>query len=478
MSASSRHFVAACLLLSSTGALAYAEDSPIPLGAAPNYREIVAQNRAAVVGITAEFRGNTAAARSAQQTPDDDQDDGCAQSDAAPEWQNLQGRPAPHKALPVIVQGSGFLVQSDGLLLTNAHVVKGSVRATVKLADRREFAAKVVGLDDATDIAVLRIDAHDLPVVRIGNSNALSVGDYVLAIGAPFGLEETATAGIISAMSRSLPQDAAVPFIQTDVPVNPGSSGGPLFDASGAVVGINSQIYSSSGGYQGVAFAIPINVAEQIETQIVATGKAEHGRLGVQVQSMDQKLAQSLGLVSPNGALVATVVPHSAAAAAGLKVGDVIVKFNGETIDDAGALSSRVTLFAPGHEATLVLLRDGHPMTISTKIRSDADADDARDTPVRQRASGTEQSPLGLTVRPLTRDERRETGIPGGLVVEDAQGAAADAGIQEGDVVLNVAGAQVNSVAELRALISRHAASVALLIQRGADRLFVPVDTH
>ncbi|HVZ32701.1 MAG TPA: PDZ domain-containing protein, partial [Polyangiaceae bacterium] len=243
-------------------------------------------------------------------------------------------------------------------------------------------------------------------------------------------------------------------------------------------VGINSQIYSSSGGYQGVAFAIPINVAEQVEAQIVATGKAEHGRLGVQVQSMDQKLAQSLGLASPDGALVATVAPHGAAADAGVKVGDVIVKFNGETIEDAGALSSSVSLYAPGHEATLVLLRDGHPMTVSTKIRSDADANDARSPAVLQHASAPDQSQLGLTLRPLTRDERRETGITGGLLVEDAQGPAADAGIQEGDVVLNVAGAQVNSVAELRALVARHAESVALLVQRGSDRLFVPVDTH
>ena len=245
-------------------------------------------------------------------------------------------------------QGSGFIVSSDGIVLTNAHVVEGAKEVTVKLMDHREFKAKVLGRDKASDIAVLKIDARDLPTVRIGNSDQLGVGDYVLAIGAPFGLEETATAGIVSATGRSLPGDGAVPFIQTDAAVNPGNSGGPLFDASGAVVGINSQIYSNSGGYQGVSFAIPINLAQGVEQQIVKTGKVEHGRLGVEVQNVDQALAQSFKLSSPAGALVAKVEPDSAAARAGLQVGDVILKFNGSPIADAGQLSVRVNSTAPG----------------------------------------------------------------------------------------------------------------------------------
>ncbi len=239
-------------------------------------------------------------------------------------------------------QGSGFIISPDGLVLTNAHVVDGAKQVTVKLVDHREFKAKVLGTDKTSDIAVLKIDAHGLPTVRIGNSDQLAVGDYVLAIGAPFGLEETATAGIVSATARSLPGDGAVPFIQTDAAVNPGNSGGPLFDATGEVVGINSQIYSNSGGYQGVSFAIPINVAEQVEQQIVATGKVEHGRLGVEVQNVDQSLAAVLQTEqrrperwSPRSS--PTAPPRSA----GLKAGDVILKYNGALIADAGQLSAQ-----------------------------------------------------------------------------------------------------------------------------------------
>ena len=237
--------------------------------------------------------------------------------------------PSPRGHVPTHAQGSGFIVSSDGIVLTNAHVVDGAKEVTVKLIDHREFKAKVLGTDKASDIAVLKIDAQGLPHVRIGNSDQLGVGDYVLAIGAPFGLEETATAGIVSATGRSLPGDGAVPFIQTDAAVNPGNSGGPLFDASGAVVGINSQIYTNSGGYQGVSFAIPINLAQGVEQQIVKTGKVEHGRLGVEIQSVNQSLAQSFKLSTPAGALVAKVEPDSAAAHAGLKAGDVIVKYDG-----------------------------------------------------------------------------------------------------------------------------------------------------
>ena len=233
-------------------------------------------------------------------------------------------------------QGSGFIVSSDGLILTNAHVVDGAKEVTVKLMDHREFKAKVLGTDKTSDIAVLKIDAHGLPAVRLGNSDALGVGDYVLAIGAPFGLEETATAGIVSATGRSLPGDGAVPFIQTDAAVNPGNSGGPLFDSTGAVVGINSQIYTNSGGYQGVSFAVPINLAQGVEQQIVKTGKVEHGRLGVEIQNVNQSLAKSFKLNSPEGALVAQVEPDSAAAQAGIKAGDVILKFNGAPIADSG----------------------------------------------------------------------------------------------------------------------------------------------
>jgi serine protease Do len=318
---------------------------------------------------------------------------------------------------------------------------------------------------------VLKIDAHDLPTVHIGNSDQLSVGDYVLAIGEPFGLEETATAGIVSAKGRSLPGDGYVPFIQTDAAVNPGNSGGPLFDAEGAVVGINAQIYTNSGGYQGVSFAIPINLAVQIKDQIVKTGKVAHARLGVEVQTLDQSLADSFKMQAPNGALVAKVEPDSAAARAGLKPGDVILKLNGTAIIDAGQLSAQVGAAAPGDKVSLEVWRDGKSLSMSATIGSAAGVETAD-------ASGgpaASQARLGLALRPLTQDERAQVGFQGGLLVEDAQGKAAEAGIQAGDVVLSVDGTPVQSVAQIRKLVQEHDKQIALLIQRGENRLFVPV---
>jgi serine protease Do len=328
----------------------------------------------------------------------------------------------------------------------------------------------VLGTDTASDIAVLKIDAQALPFVRIGNSDQLSVGDYVLAIGAPFGLEETATAGIVSATGRSLPGDGAVPFIQTDAAVNPGNSGGPLFDATGAVVGINSQIYTNSGGYQGVSFAVPINLAQGVEQQIVKTGKVEHGRLGVEIQNVNQSLAQSFKLSTPAGALVAKVEPDSAAARAGLKAGDVILKYDGAAIADAGQLSVRVSSTAPGEKATLDVMRDGKPLSITAIIGSAAKASVAKNAEAAPQATH-----LGMTLRPLTQEERDQAGVTGGLLVEEASGRAAAAGIQQGDVILSVDGTPVQSVAQLRTLVRAHDKQVALLIQRGDSRIFIPV---
>ncbi len=426
--------------------------------AAPNYRAIVAENQAAVVGVSVEGRMPVHS-----QMPDSGLPFGLI-----PFGFGGDGRPP---AVPMHGQGSGFIISPDGLVLTNAHVVKGADQVTVKLTDHREFKAKVLGTDPASDIAVLKIDTQGLSTVRLGNSDALKVGDYVLAIGAPFGLEETATAGIVSAKGRSLPGDGAVPFIQTDAAVNPGNSGGPLFDATGAVVGINSQIYSSSGGYQGVAFAIPINLARQVETQIVKNGKVEHGRLGIEVQTLDQSLADSFKLKTPAGAVVSKVDPDSAGARAGLKSGDVILKYDGAEIADAGQLSSRVSMGSPGDTAALTVSRDGKVLTLTAKLGS---ANGER-TAADQKGSDSDQSRLGLALRPLTPDERNEVGIEGGLVVEDAEGRAAQAGIQAGDVVLSVNGTPVRSVQQLRQLVREHGKQVALLIQRGDNRIFVPV---
>jgi serine protease Do len=451
----------------SAGGTASSPMSPpaaVPLGSAPNYRAIVAQNRAAVVGITTAGEMKVSSDQPFGANPFGNDSDN-------PLAQFFRQMPMPHNHVPMHAQGSGFIVSPDGIVLTNAHVVDGAKEVTVKLMDHREFKAKVLGADKASDVAVLRIEAQGLPFVRIGNSDQLSVGDYVLAIGAPFGLEETATAGIVSATARSLPGDGAVPFIQTDAAVNPGNSGGPLFDATGAVVGINSQIYTNSGGYQGVSFAVPINLAQGVQQQIVKNGKVEHGRLGVEIQNVTQSLAQSFNLSTPAGALVAKVEPNSAAARAGLMPGDVILKYDGAPIADAGQLSVRVSGAAPGEKATLEVMRGGKTLTVSATIGSATSAAVAE--------NGSEAAPdtqLGMTLRPLTHDERDQAGVSSGLVVEDASGHAAEAGIQQGDVVLSVNGTPVQSVAQMRTLVHEHGKQVALLIQRGDSRIFIPVE--
>ena len=457
--------VSAAVAASVAPAATAAGNAPIPLMTAPNYRAIVAQNQAAVVGIS--IVGETKVAERGQFRGGDPFGD----DDNSPFGQFFRGMPRGQGSMPMRAQGSGFVVSPDGLILSNAHVVDGAREVTVKLSDHREFKAKVLGSDKTSDIAVLKIEAKGLTTVRMGNSDALNVGDYVLAIGQPFGLEETATAGIVSATSRALPGDGYVPFIQTDAAVNPGNSGGPLFDSSGAVVGINSQIYSNSGGYQGVSFAIPINLAQQVQQQIVKTGKVTHGRLGVEIQPVDQSLADSFGLKSPAGALVAKVEPGSAAAEAGVKAGDVILEFNGTPVADASQLSMRVNTTAPGERATLTVWREGKEQTFTAKIRSASEQVASAD----EGAGPAEQAQLGLTLRPLTRDERSEIGVANGLVVQRAQGHAAEAGIQEGDVIIGVDGTAVESVAQLRKLVQDHHKRVALLIQRGDNRLFVPL---
>ena len=440
---------------------------PIPMITAPNYRAIVARNQAAVVGITTAGPMNI----SGPQEFNFGGLGGDEGDNTNPFGQFFRGHPNLKHHGMQHAQGSGFLISADGLVLTNAHVVDGAKEVTVKLSDHREYKAKVLGADRSSDIAVLKIDGRDLPTVSLGNSDQLGVGDYVLAIGEPFGLEETATAGIVSAKGRSLPGDGYVPFIQTDAAVNPGNSGGPLFDANGSVVGINAQIYSNSGGFQGVSFAIPINLAVQVKDQIVKTGKVAHARLGVEVQPLNQSLAESFKLKTPNGALVAKVTPDSAADKVGIKVGDVILKFNGAPILDAAQLSQRVGVMTPGDKASLEIWRDGRSLSLTATIGNAAavlaSADDA--------SGDSAPARLGLALRPLSAEERRLSGVPSGLVVEDAQGRAAEAGIQPGDVVLSVDGTPVQSVEQLRKMVQQHDKQIALLIQRGDARLFVPV---
>ena len=365
-------------------------------------------------------------------------------------------------------QGSGFIVASDGVILTNAHVVDGASEVTVKLTDRREFKARVVGLDKRSDIAVLRIDARDLPVVRLGDPAAASVGEWVLAIGSPFGFENTPTAGIVSAKSRAL--DGYVPFIQTDVAVNPGNSGGPLFNLKGEVIGINSQIYSSNGGYQGLSFAIPIDVAVRVRDQLLAHGKVTRGRLGVVIQEVNQGLADSFGLKRPQGALVSAVEKGGPAEKAGLMPGDVILKVDGREIDRSNDLPVLMADLKPGSRARLDVIRNGAAKVLEATIG------EMLEPKVAAKNEDAAQGRFGLAVRPLAPDEGRAAGIGGGLLVEDVSGVAARAGIQAGDVIVAVNGRPVNSVAELREAQAKAGRKVALLVQRENARIFVPLD--
>jgi serine protease Do len=375
----------------------------------------------------------------------------------------------PPSEVPVQGQGSGFIVGADGIVLTNAHVVQDASEVTVKLTDRREFRAKVLGADPATDIAVLRIDAKNLPIVALGDPARARVGDWVVAIGSPFGFENSVSAGIVSAKGRTLPGDAYVPFIQTDVAVNPGNSGGPLFNLAGEVIGINSQIYSRSGGYQGLSFAIPINVALKVKDQIVATGKVSHARLGVSVQEVNQALADSFGLKQAAGALVATVTSGSAAEHAGVQPGDVITKVNGKAIVAAAELSAIVGAAAPGDKISLEVLRKGATRELSATLGT-AQAEKTAKTDEAAPGSGR----VGLAVRPLTPEERKEANVASGLLVEEVSGPAARAGVQPGDIVLMAGGKPVKSVGDLRAATADNG-NVALLVQRGESRVFVPL---
>jgi serine protease Do len=376
----------------------------------------------------------------------------------------------PSREVPMRGEGSGFIVNSDGIILTNAHVVQDAKEVTVKLTDRREFKAKVLGSDPQTDVAVIKIDAKNLPTVKVGDVGQLQVGEWVLAIGSPYGLENTATAGIVSAKGRSLPDDTSVPFIQTDVAVNPGNSGGPLFNDRGEVVGINSQIYSRTGGFQGLSFSIPIDVAYKIKDQILEHGKVQHARLGVTVQEVNQDLADSFKLDSPSGALVSSVEKGSAAAKAGLQPGDVVRQIDGKTIVSSGDLASTITLASPGEKIKLEIWRNGaHKELVATLggIPADKAQASAGDQEVQR-------GQLGLALRPLSPQEQQAAGAEG-LLIERSAGPAAKAGIEPGDVLLSLNGVPVHNIGQVKEALSKAGKTVALLVQRGEDKIFVPV---
>ncbi|MDR2208158.1 MAG: DegQ family serine endoprotease [Azoarcus sp.] len=385
------------------------------------------------------------------------------------------GFPPNHPGVPRTKQGigSGFIVSNDGYVLTNAHVVGGSnVEVTVKLSDKREFKAKVIGIDRRTDVAVVKIDAKDLPVVAIGDPNSSRVGEWVAAIGSPFGFEHSVTAGIISAKARRLPDENYVPFIQTDVAINPGNSGGPLFDLNGRVIGINSQIYSRSGGFMGISFAIPIDVAMKVKDQLVQHGRVQRGRLGVYIQDMSPELAPSFGLKAPRGALVAQVEPNSAAARAGMKPGDIVLKVDGKEINESNELQRAIGDKQPGNKIKLEIWRDGKSRELTAVL------DELPSEEAAQSASGQGKKmrdKLGLSLRPLDSREAAQLGVTGGLLIEGVSGQAARAGLRGGDVILSLNNQPVTSPAQFQQLVEKAGKRFALLIQRGDARLFVPL---
>ncbi len=429
--------------------------------APPNFAEIADQQGPAVVNIRVAGMVRTRGAPGAPQLDP---------RDPFYEFFRRFQPPAESGEAPTQGTGSGFIVKSDGVVLTNAHVVADASEVTVKLKDKREFKAKVLGIDKLSDVAVLKIDAKDLPTVRIGDPQAARVGEWVVAIGSPFGFENTVTAGIVSAKSRALPDEGYVPFLQTDVAINPGNSGGPLFNMAGEVIGINSQIYSRSGGYQGLSFAIPIDVAMKVEGQLLAHGKVNRGRLGVAIQEVSPELAESFGLDKPTGALVSSVGKGTAADKAGLQPGDVILKFNGTTVSQSSELPPLVSDTAPGAKVTLSVWRKGQAKDISMTV---GQMDVAQAAP---EASPASDKQLGLAVRPLTRQERNQAQVAGGLVVEDvAEGPAKRAGLRPGDVILSVNG-ELAGVDSLQAQLGQNRKQLALLVQRGDDRLLVPLN--
>lgn len=379
--------------------------------------------------------------------------------------------------------GSGFILWSDGYIITNHHVVKNAKEIVVRLSDRRQFPAELVGSDERSDLALLKIDAKDLPAVKLADSLKTRVGDWVLAIGSPFGFDYTVTAGIVSAKGRNLDTEQYVPFIQTDAAVNPGNSGGPLFNLKGEVVGVNSQIYSQNGGFQGVAFAIPIDVAAKVAKSLKETGRVRRGWLGIVMQEVDRKLAKSFGMDKPGGALLARILPDSPAQQAGLKAGDIIVKFNDTEITTSRTLKPLVGDVTPGETVTLELLRENRRVTVKVEVGELAEQDLAdgsgKAVPGDPKAEPVPDAgkPLGISVQTLSDLERRsEKVVSGGVrVVSVDAGPGRDAGLLAGDVILSIASTEIDSAERYAQVVERltPGQTVPLLVQRQGSPLFL-----
>jgi len=372
--------------------------------------------------------------------------------------------------------GSGFIISQDGYILTNAHVVSKADEILVKLSDKREFNAKIIGADRRTDVALLKIDATNLPKVTIGDPNILKVGEWVAAIGSPFGLENTMTVGVVSAKGRALPQENYVPFIQTDVAINPGNSGGPLFNLRGEVVGINSQIYSRSGGYMGLSFSIPIDVAIDVSNQLKATGKISRGWLGIAIQELTKELSESFGMKNNNGALIAGVEKGGPADKAGLLPGDIITKFDGKAIGISSDLPRTVGTTKPGKTVPVEILRKGSAKTLTVAV-GEMPTDPAEMVSQSKSSPKTEANRIGLILKELTPAQKKRLNGKNGLLVIDSTGVAAQAGIRRGDVILGLNNTESQSVELFNKQINTAPVgnTIAILVLRGDNTLFVPI---
>jgi serine protease Do len=443
----------------------------------PDIASIAARFGPAVVNISVS--GTREVSTASDPSGDEDADntsgsqDADAMRDSLRRFQQQYGGLPPQIRVPVQGEGSGFIVRSDGIILTNAHVVSDAQEVVVKLTDRREYRAKVLGADKLTDVAVLKIDATDLPVVVLAPPQTPRVGEWVLAIGSPFGFDNTVTVGVISATKRPLPGNGLVSFIQTDVAINPGNSGGPLINMRGEVVGINALIYTRSGGSQGLAFAIPIDLAQHIEQVILAKGEVRHARLGVRVQDVSQMLAEAFKLDKPAGALVAEVDVGSAAERAGIESGDVVLAVNGKGVDVSGDLPATLALAQPGDQLDLDVWHQGERRVLHARLDDAMTNGGKKDAAIAPNAKASGR--LGLALRPLQPEEKLESGISAGLRIESVSETTRRAGVQPGDVLLAIDGKPVLNLAQVDTLVGRSDRAVALLVQRGGMKLYVPL---
>lgn len=452
---------------------ASAQAQATPLRALPDFTDLVDQVGPSVVNIRTVEK---VAQRGPNGAPMDEEMQELFRRFFGPNFPGVprQGRPsAPQEEQqrPRGV-GSGFILSTDGYVMTNAHVIEDASEVIVTLADKREFKARIVGTDQRTDVAVVKIEATGLPAVKVGDISKLRVGEWVMAIGSPFGLENTVTAGIVSAKQRDT--GSYLPFIQTDVAINPGNSGGPLINMRGEVVGINSQIYSRSGGFMGISFSIPIDEAIQVSEQLRATGRVSRGRIGVQIAEVSREVAESIGLGKAQGALVRGVEDGSPGQKAGIEAGDIIVKFNGTAIDKPSDLPRLVGATKPGTKTTVTVFRRGSTRDLSVtvaEVEPDQVARAPREREEREPASTASAAAksLGLVVNDLTAEQKTELKLKGGVRVQGATEAAQRAGLREGDVILSVGNTEVASVKEFDAAVAKAEKGKALsvLYRRG-----------